>query len=251
MKNVKQHVNSNERKDLNLETDWDGEYDHLVFQRLEKIEKLLLHDEFSQLDSAIDKSIIASAHRASIRPRIDTSYQISWWRKLSLPLYISTGFVFTVLAYKNLWPDPLKLIQSGESSTIAVDISLEADNSESSLSANSTEMESSTHRVEIVLPQLAKALTKPNKSTSAQLKLQAEPIQPDSSVSPSGRGAAQEVFTGNQLVKAIYPEKESWARKIIEQMRDGQYQQAKSELRDFKQIYPDYPIEEQIKVLIQ
>jgi hypothetical protein len=250
MKNVKQHVNSNERKDLNLETGWDGEYDHLVFQRLEKIEELLSHDEFSQLDSAIDKSIIASAHRASIRPRIDTSYQISWWRKLSLPLYISAGFVFTVLAYKSLWPEPLKLIQSGESSTIAVDISLEVDNSESSLSANTTEMESSTHRTESVLPPFTKS-TEPNQITSAQPKLQSEAIQPGNAVTPSGSGAAQEVFTGNQLVKAKYPEKESWVRKIIEQMRDGQYAQAKNELRDFKQIYPDYPIEEQIKVLIQ
>jgi len=252
MKNVKERVMSSERKDRNMENDWNDKDDHLVFQRLSKIDELLSHDEISRTGSSIDKSIIAAAHRDSIRPRMGRSYQISWWRKLSLPVYISAGFVFTVLAYKNLWPEPLKLIPSVESSTIAVDISLEVDHSGTRLSANSTEVTSSGHRSEIVLPQFTQVPAEPGKITDTQPKLQSEPIQTNSnSMADAENGTPREVFTGNRLIKAQYPEKESWVRKIIEQMRDGQFEKANNELRDFKQIYPNYPIEEQIKVLIQ
>ena len=59
----------------------------------------------------------------------------------------------------------------------------------------------------------------------------------------------ENIYTGSTLSKSIYPEKDAWAHKIIKLMIDGKNNAARTELERFKKVYPDYPIEEQIKGL--
>jgi len=241
----KDKVNDRNKSDQQIELG--DQNDKLVTRQLKNIVQLLSYDEISHPDITIDKSIIAAAHRNAILPRIERSYQISWWRKISLPLYISAGFVFTVLAYKNLWPEHLELIQGETNSIIAHELLLEIDHSSHSSVATEQGMKTSTK-----LPELAETPKMPNRTEGELFQPQTEAIQPNINLSAEAVDKiTPQVFTGNQLVKAKYREKESWAREIIEQMRAGQFEQASSQLRDFKEIYPSYPIDEQIKVLTQ
>ena len=242
---------ANKRNELELQSELGNQDDRLVSRRLKSILQLLSHGETPQPGFAIDRSIIAAANRDAIRPARERSYQISWWRKVSLPLYISAGFVFTVVAYKNLWPEPLQLIQGVDKSVIVQDISLEIDNSEGSSATNGHATEISSK----LLPKLTKLTQLPaelSRTEDEQFKPRIESIQANINLSDDTVDKTEsQVFTGNQLVKAKYPERDSWVRKIIEQMRTGQFEQARSELRDFKEIYPNHPIEEQIKLLNQ
>jgi ribulose bisphosphate carboxylase small subunit len=209
-----------------------------LLDELQTIERVLRESESAEIDPSVDKQILAAAYRESQLPRNTSEYRFTVWRKLSLPLYIASGFVFTVLAYNTLLLPNREEFHADESASTIISIE-SSEVSTESLSA----------------PQIRQKRELPTLQSPEQLP---ERVVTESSSSAIEIGSSNEqqrqlidqgIYTGNQLKKAEFPEKEAWAREIIVLLRSGDTQTAKSELNEFKKIYPDYPIEEQIKVL--
>lgn len=191
----------------------------------------------------LNKQIIAAAQREILSPIKSEEYQISWWRKLSLPLYVAAGFTFSVFAFKSMWPAPL--YQAPSKSTV-VEIQSELENGPETFLSQPDMTES--ERIKRELPELSVA-------PESVVFTQKEPIIMALEPSENSKFAAEtkidKIYTGSPLSKATYPEKEAWVRKIIDFMRNGETESARTELTRFKRAYPYYPIEEQIKVLIR
>jgi len=203
---------------------------------LKEINMILEHDE-PQLDGVIDKQIIAAAHHSSkvkSKPKI---YRYSGWRRLSLPLYVATGFSLSIFAFNSLWQPPGYIIEDTQAESTHIEVSLDSVNVEAKMAQSK--------RVKHELPELSVPEELPGVVTDA-------PIAQDGNglTLEEGNVSNQEfLYTGTQTSIATYPEKEAWARKIITHMREGEIEQARNELTRFKKVYPTYPIEEQIKGL--
>ncbi len=217
-----------------------SELEQPLLDDLDRVKSALTQSETIDLDSSIDKQILAAAYRESQLPRKAAEYRFSFWRKLSLPLYIGSGFIFTVLAYNTLLQPVSEEVNTQESASTIISI-------ESSEESNAS-LSEPTKREKRALPKLQapeaipqRIVTEPNSSA----------IDFEMTESEEERLIEQGIYTGNELKKADFPEKEAWAREIIGLLRDGDALRAKNELNEFKKIYPNYPIEEQIKVLTQ
>ena len=188
----------------------------------------------------LDKQILAAAHREMSQPKKRQEYRLSWWRRLSLPLYIAAGFTFTVFALRPIWQALGYQMEQTEQTSQAnsIQISQDTDSEQQELARSS--------RVNRELPQLQPVPDAPD--TTIKERVPSELVQQDDNGYVSDINA-DEIYTGTHLSKAVYPEKDAWARKIINFMRNGENESARLELIRFKKVYPDYPIEEQIKVL--
>ncbi|MCF6194911.1 MAG: hypothetical protein L3J46_11325 [Kangiellaceae bacterium] len=219
--------------------------------RLEKIANLLAKDEMSQPDTIMDKHIMAAAHRdMESAPR--RSYHFSGWRKLSLPLYITAGFVFTVLAYNKLWPSQLRMAGGESVAPVIVELKLDESGVVNNDAAEKAMEQAKSTEAKIKRLEPLETPNRPTNHIDIQSIVKSEPINKRSNeIIPDLHSQKQNIYTGSHLSKSEFPEKEAWARKIIDQMRSGQFEKARKELRDFTEIYPDYPIKEQIKTLSQ
>lgn len=205
------------------------------FERLES----LFSDQVQPLPHRVlDKQILAAAHREIQVPKKVMNYRTSWWRRLSLPLYVAAGFTLTVFAYKSLWQPPVYLVEPDTGHTASVTFDSEP------VVVKSEVQESTLIKREMPEFLVAPDVLERAKNDSIVSDFKQE-INDD--FTPSIKKEA--FYTGSGLAKAIYPEKEAWARKIINHMLNGNIEIARSELISFKKIYPDYPIEEQIKGL--
>jgi len=212
------------------------ESENTLANDLEEI-KMLLGQGEPQLDAAIDKQIIAAAHRhVTIKPK-PKIYQYSGWRRLSLPLYVAAGFTLSIFAFKNLWQPPVYIID---------DKQVESNHIEIDAGSLNVEVEmAQSKRTKRELPELSLPQDLPEVVTD-------EPIvqNGDGLIEEEGYLSKEEaIYTGTQTSIATHPEKEAWARKIITYMKNGEIEQARTELNRFKKVYPAYPIEEQIKGL--
>jgi len=206
----------------------------------ENLERLLKQQQKELPDESIDKQIIAAAHREIELPGKPREYRLGWWRKLSLPLYITAAFTFTAIGFNALWQEPGYIIESDKPHTTSIEF-----NSGSVTVEEKTEQSSPVKRE---LPELVVAPTSfgatPKESSKEEFSTQEQQKSlPTIDV--------KEVYTGTELSRAAYPEKEAWVHQIIELMKKGESEAARKELTRFKKAYPDYPIEEQIKVLIR
>ena len=217
--------------------------DQLIFERdddeikldqeVERIAQVLTNEMLIP-DEAIDKQIIAAAQRDIVKPRTKNTYAISRWRRWSLPIYVTAGFSFCVLAINALWQPPQY------SSEHLVSSSNEVDKGEERIEITLSEEPKST-RIKRELPTFVTPENPPKVVTKT----------PESQASGSDidDGDASSLYTGSQSTKVAYPEKNAWVRKIISHMKSGELEVAKTEMVRFKKVYPDYPLEEQIKVL--
>lgn len=219
--------NSNQNSDQAISQDWS------------KLEKIISEQVSPLPNNVLDKQILAAAHREINRPKKRSEYQIRWWRKLSLPLYIAAGFTFTVFALKPIWQTPGYQMEQSEQSSQGTSIQINQEEvSEQQVNQSS--------RIKRELPQFQAVPDKPETTTKERVPSEL-----------AGQGNTDfradikdgEIYTGTHLSKAEYPEKDAWARKIINFMKNGDKETARLELIRFKKVYPDYPIEEQIKML--
>ncbi len=204
---------------------------------LRHLKSALDDSEMGAVDSVIDKQIIAAANRELDRKR-PTEYRISFWRKLALPLYIGSGMVFTVLAYNTLlFPEPTYK-ETTHSETTIVKMQSEEITEKDNVEAVAREKRE--------LPALENPSVMPERVITQS---ESSAVEIGSSELDATELLEKGIYTGNELKKADYPEQDAWARDIIELLKAGSIESAKSELNRFKQVYPDYPIEEQIKAL--
>jgi len=218
---------SNQNSDQEISKDW---------SKLEKV----IADQVSPLpNDVLDKQILAAAHREISQPKTRSEYQISWWRKLSLPLYIAAGFTFTVFALKPIWQTPGYQMEQSEQASQATSIKINQESVNEKLMVESS-------RVKRKLPLLQAIPDVPEATTKDPV-----PFELESQENNDFRSDIKddEIYTGTHLSKTVYPEKDAWARRIINFMKNGDNEVARLELIRFKKIYPDYPIEEQIKGL--
>jgi hypothetical protein len=206
---------------------------------LEQIERLLCSDENVNL-SDIDKQILAASYREASRKSSPPEYIFSWWRKLSLPLYIAAGFSFSVVAIQSLWQAPGNYQTDSEMAAQS--------NNRTSNSSIVIELEQSDHLIEKNERELPVLIVAPGVSPRAEQEIvdvdNGQLLDKGSLLLESD----ETIYTGNQLQRAEHPELESWARSIIEQFKQGNESEAKAQLELFKKAYPDYPIDEQVKL---
>jgi len=212
--------------DVDISEDWSS------------LERLFSQQQAALPDDVLDKQIIAAAHREMALPNKPKEYRLSGWRKLSLPLYITAAFTFTVIGFNSLWQEPGYILDSESPQTTSIEFNSD------SVASEKEQRQSSPIKRE--LPELLVAPSSfgvtPKEPIDKAFSNQEQP-----ELIPSVD--AKEVYTGTELSKATYPEKEAWVHQIIDLMKKGESEAALIELTRFKKAYPDYPIEEQIKVL--
>ena len=200
---------------------------------LVQIENTLCADEVEP-PIFLDKQIIAASVREAERSSNTKQYRFSWWRKLSLPLYVATAFSFSVVAINSLWQAPEHFAErefTADSSKNSKEITISLEESSEPSVKNERQLPS------LVLP--------PESAGKTELEIvERAPLGTEQGSSQSDDA----LYTGNQQQKVDYPEQDVWARSIIELLKKGQVSDAKSELERFKQVYPNYPIDEQIKL---
>lgn len=212
--------------------------EQIISQDWLKLETIMSEQVKPLPDEVLDRQILAAAHREISQPKKRADYQVSWRRKLSLPLYVAAGFTFTVFALKPIWQVPGHQIEQTEQASQPTSIQIGKEDSEQQVTQSS--------RVKRELPQLQAIPDIPETTTKERVPSELIHRENDDFSSDIKDG---EIYTGTHLSKAVYPEKEAWARKIINFMKNGDDETARMELIRFKKVYPDYPIEEQIKVL--
>jgi len=206
---------------------------------ISKIEAHLETDDSSQVASYLDHSILLAAEREIKQPPVTKIYQFSWFRKLSLPLYAATSIAFTVFAITHLWQPPQYPVATDKGQKTEVKISQSVLSKAPSVAVKK--------RVEREMPQLilppSDGLDLPVESDPKRLSEKSQPVLDQIE-------ATQSIFTGSQMVVKDYSEKQAWVEKIVSHMKAGQLQIARNEIVAFKKVYPEYPIEEQIKLFM-
>lgn len=204
-----------------------------------------LFDENNQAPSHdLDQLILSAAHREMAQPQARTILKSSGWNKILLPLYVATGFAFTFIPVMFLWQAPVYNAQNDTERPVMVEFKQSVPSVNQKKFSPLTE---TSHHNERQLPE--KLIIPTNLERTAVEKIMTNfelaNIQVDSTQSFKPQS-----YTGTELKKALFPEKEAWARKIILFLKDDNIEQARLEIIQFKKINPEYPIEEQIKVLL-
>jgi len=208
-------------------------------------------------DAELDKQIIAAAHRELANPNPRRTIQISWWRRLMLPVYVAATFTFTAIAAHWFWPqegNPAKTLPGTAPATVSFEVA----------PPKQMAVERKQKRQKRELPEPDMLMAPPESRPSEMVAKQAQSEQIASSLDEvsdlvvdsesQGSGGKKVTVTGSRVQgndghagQLTYPEKEQWARDIIGMFRDGKLEKARKELVRFKQVYPDYPIDQQLE----
>jgi len=203
------------------------------------LERSLANDHDINVASYLDHTILLAAQAELKQQAVKKVYQLSWFRKLSLPLYAATSIGFALFAVSHLWQPPKIYSGSEDKTSTSVKFSQPSQTAQPKVSVKS--------RIERELPQLI--LPPSNDLMASDIESlsnsgdKSQPLldQPE---------ANQSIFTGNQMQVKNYSEKQAWVNKIVDYMKKGQLKLARNEMVAFKEAYPDYPIEEQIKLFL-
>ncbi|MDQ7048044.1 MAG: hypothetical protein Q9M92_00290 [Enterobacterales bacterium] len=206
---------------------------------LSEIEACFENEASTNVASYLDHSILLAAEREITQPASKRSYQISWFRKLSLPLYAATSMAFTLFAINYLWQPPQYSLATKEKHNVEVDFSQSIQSEAPTVPVNK--------RVEREMPQM---IVPPSDSLILSDSAGSEALSEKSNPVIESTEAIQSIFTGYQMSVKNYSEKQAWVEKIVNYMKNGQLQLARDEIVAFKKIYPEYPIEEQIKLFL-
>jgi hypothetical protein len=228
--------------------------DNDVIEDLEDLQSRYQKISVELPDVAIDRQIIAAAQQELSQPNKKPAYKISWWRRLSLPLFITATFTFTAIATHWLWPTtPMKTLPGTAPATISFEVAEPV-----------AESVTNQKRQPRPLPQQQQVITPPDAPvTLAFSKSQSQPpllklsqfptkqlvkILPSTLNSPIDSHAPTAGEKSQNIAKLSLPDREVWVREIIDLYKQGEFVQAKKSLVKFKQKYPDYPIDEQLEV---
>lgn len=209
----------------------------------------------------IDKQIIAAAHLELAQPNPRKNIHISWWRRLMLPVYVAATFTFTAIAAHWFWPQdgigtPAKTLPGTAPATVSFEVvppqqvSLEqkSKRQKRELPEPTMLMEPPTAKPseygysagDSLVDDTERRLTDENKANQGQLEQGSSGKQ----LSVSGARTSRSQGHAGQLG---HPNKEDWAREIIAMFRNGELEKARKEMVRFKQVYPDYPLDQQLE----
>ena len=204
---------------------------------------------------AIDKQIIAAAHQEIAQPNLKTSYHISWWRRMILPLYIAATFTFTAIAAHWFWPGaPMKTLPGTSPTVVSFEVLepvSESNKDQKRIAKPVPELPTVNEPPSIIMPVAS------TKSLSQPPYIKIPAMQSDRILdmmkSTVKIPQVKPISTDNQSEQpaghSLRADKEIWAREIIELFKKGDHVRAKKELVSFKQNFPEYPIDEQLEVL--
>jgi len=203
--------------------------------------------------SDIDKQILAAAERELSKPNSRKSYEIPWWRRLTLPLYAAAVFTFTAIGAHWFWPTPTMVPPGTAPAPVAIDVDVL--NEESSLD-QSPQRFSKKHRMPEqealqAMPTRAKSVVEAsevNTPTGLAEQVAIEVDKPALLTITGSRIKSSNKSISKESSSTVPPEKEQWVREIIQLLKDGEHIAAQKELVAFKTVYPEYPIDEQLEL---
>ncbi|MGB0495220.1 MAG: hypothetical protein ACPGJI_02605 [Kangiellaceae bacterium] len=197
-----------------------------------------------------------------------------WWRRLALPTFGAGSFALTIFAFQSLW-QPLLDDSNRRVSSMSDSVNaeqqieqpiVEFSVSESDQLSRHSTLSSSKLKREESAEQALKELNENQKMPSADRRLADANVNSDEtvkdlivrqgfiSVESSTNEAErvsdlekQNIYTGSELSKSIYPEKEIWATKIVALYEESKNTEATRELKAFKKAYPNFPIDDRLK----
>lgn len=217
---------------------------------LQKLEDLFANDDNSSPPQWLNKQILSAANREIEQASKPREYFLRGWKKWSLPLYAATGMAFSFIAIQAIWTplvnQPANL-QSTPSDTVQTEIIV-------------TEPEPnldrvSTPRKQRKLPVLDTNEVPQSIVSSSEVPELNPPIDLNNLDVPLEKATQEKeqnaVYTGGELVKSVHPERQAWAQKIISLVKSDKREDVLRELTAFKRVYPEYPIDEQIKSISQ
>jgi hypothetical protein len=210
---------------------------------LMSLEKKLFDEKDRNPDRSIDQLILSAAHREIKKPKKRLILKRTGWRKLLLPLYVATGFAFTFIPVMFLWQAPAYHAENEDVQPTR--LVYEQSQSQPQVAKENNSLINDYPSVR-KLPVLVETPTNAERTVAEKImtNFNLAEIQ-----NIQGDNYKPKVFTGAKLKKALYPEKEAWVRRIVLLLKEDNIEQARLELIQFKRINPDYPIEEQIKML--
>jgi len=218
--------------------------EHALSVELNQLEKKLFNKDEREPEHVLDQMILSAAHREINIPQKRSALKSAGWRKILLPLYVATGFAFTFLPVMFLWQAPIFHAEND----VKTPFRLQYEQSETELHAEKKHHGLSSIRAnERELPIRVEVPINTDRAIAEKVMANFDlvTIQND-----NANVNKLQVFTGNELKRALYPEKEAWVRKIMIFLQEDKIEQARLEMIQFKKINPNYPIEEQIKALI-
>ncbi len=219
--------------------DMKDQSEHRLEVELDNLEQCLAEDESMTTASYLDYQILRAAKSEIKRPKAKQVYHFNWFRRLSLPLYAAGSIAFTLFAINQMWhPPELQKAGNSEAST-QVDFSQPSNSEAIEIPLKS--------RVKRELPQLI--LPPEEIASTPEATAQPLPVEQSQALFPQSE-AQQSIFTGNQTEVKPYSEKQAWINKIVDYMQAGQLELARNEMVAFKKAYPEYPLEEQIKLFL-
>jgi len=215
------------------------------------IKNLYQHGSNEIPNSDIDKQVLAAAQRELANPGVRATYEVSWWRRLSLPLYAAAVFAFTAIGAHWYWPKPARVPPGTAPSPIVIDVV-----DEKQLQLEQTELAVKKHKLpdEKPLKKMPSVTQTKRLETNDLVKLEVGLVE---SFNIKAEALKFEFVAENhndnkenlehQADEVNYHDKEKWAKEIILMFKLGDYQGAQQALIGFKTAYPDYPIDEQIE----
>ena len=218
---------------------------------LNKIEQSYASISTELPSSDIDKQIIAAAHRELANPAPRRLPKDSWWRRISLPIYAAATFAFTAVATHWLWPEEPARVPPGTSpGPVKIDLL------PSQPQIQQRESREPRKLPEYQPPQL-EPIVETTKTEGTPVDARVPPIENHDNTGSSmasdmpqqAEAAPVDSAAAQKNGKLQFPDEKSWAKKIINLLREGQVEAAREEMVKFKQVYPNYPIDEQVEAL--
>lgn len=200
--------------------------------------------------SDIDQQIIAAAHRELANPAPRKLPKDSWWRRISLPIYAAATFAFTAVATHWLWPEEPARVPPGTSpGPVKID-----------LLPSEPQIQQRESREPRELPEYQPPELEPIVETQKAEGASVLRIRTIEGQDKTGSSMASDMPEQNEKIqvdsdsaqkngKLQFPNAKTWAQKITNLLREGHVEAAREEMVKFKQVYPNYPIDEQVEAL--
>ena len=202
-------------------------------------------------DSAIDRQVIAAAHRELANPKARTLPKNRWWRSVSLGFSAAAGFSFIVVAAQWFWPAPVRVLPGTGPAPVSFEV----------VTDGYEPIESEPLQPKKI-PHFRPTLPEPQSNVDGEAAISDDLSVPLDSESNNVSGSTGEENLESQPLISIQnseaipqtagklkPDKEQWAREIVELFKSGDYAAGRRETAKFKQVYPAYPLDEQLKLL--
>lgn len=231
-----------------------NEIDNAFLERLEESYKNVSVEEPS---SDLDKQIIAAAHREIAEPNKLKRPNNSWWRRLSLPVTAAATFAFTAIATHILMPEQVG-VPPGTTSPRPIKIDLVDDKKVEIKIQERKPRKLPEYKSPVSEPEVTTEVDETNdialmreriRAKNDALRAKTKKLNQELSQEEKKAYAESQGSDSSKLAKLEHPEKEEWARIVIELFKKGEFEKAQQELIRFKKVFPEYPIDAQIEAI--